>query len=60
MFLGFASIVGGTILFSACGVFQYTAFAAVIDASPGYNFTQTAKTPQADIVFVQATVTDAR
>jgi len=60
MFMGFASIVGGTILFSACCVFQYTAFPAVIDASPGFNFIQTAKTSQADIVFIQATVTDAR
>jgi len=60
MFMDFALSAGGTIPFSACDVFQYTAFAAVIDASPDYNFTQAAKTPQADIVFVQATVTDAR
>jgi len=47
-------------LFSVCGVLQYTALPAVIDASPGDYFTETAKAPQADIVFVQAAVTNAR
>jgi hypothetical protein len=60
MFKGFALIVGSTTLFSACGVFQYTALRAVVDASPGDYFTETAKAAQAYIVFVQAAVTDAR
>jgi hypothetical protein len=59
MFKSFALVVGAVTRFSACSVFQYAALPAVIDASPGYYFTETAKAPQTDIVFVQTAVTDA-
>jgi len=51
-------VVVGAILSAACGECQYAMFHAIIDASPGNNFIQTAKASQADIIFVKATVAD--
>ncbi len=58
MYSDAASIAGATSLFAVCSECQYTMLLTVIDGPPGNYFLEAAKAPQADIVFVQAAVTN--